>query len=109
MDAVNLCYIFVAFGPWCLRSPGLGCVFREGKVVVCAFCDSHCHCASAIPHLCLWRAAGGGGGGAVLSLLCAREMLLLFISMNGHMIYLERAKHQQVLMQAASKSSQQTV
>lgn len=78
---------------------------REDKVLARVFCDSDCKghysplplVPQHVQELCC-------------SAFCrARKMFLFFIFMNDHIIYLEYAKHQQVLMRAASKSSQQTV
>lgn len=86
-------------------------VFAEPRAVLCLLektkswpACSVIHIANAIIHPCLWFTARSGA-----ALQRARKMVLFFIFMNDHIIYLEPAKHQQVLMQAASRSSQQTV
>lgn len=77
-----------------LAEPRAGCVSQRGALASLGF-------RLQMPFITC--------AGTARELGSAREMFLLFIFTNDHIIYLEYAKHQQVLTQAASKGSQQTV
>lgn len=107
---VNLNYIFLAYETAVdYHVPGAkGCVtsFIEDKVLACVFCDSRFKLHHSPLPLWFYTVFEIRASSAFLH---AKKMFLFFIFMNGHIIYLEYSKRQQVLMQAASKTSQQTM